>query len=104
MHEFVTDVLSKWPLYTAECEGSDNKLQDETGNPSMSHILLASPLSHQKQLTQRGGCWRIRPRTFSESRLATRHADTLLQHSDMDKMAVDKWRPKLANSSCFHDP
>ena len=52
LHEVGTDVFSTWPLGTAECEGSKNKLQDETArNPGTSHSLLASRYSLQRQLT-----------------------------------------------------
>ena len=86
LHAFSTDVSSKWPLDTAECEGSNNKLQDETGdNPAF---------SPQKQLAQRvAASALVNPTSnlWRASCLVTQQfADTLLEHSDMDKVAVDR--------------
>ena len=69
--EFASDVFSKWPLDTAECEDSDDKFQDETArNPSISQsslvgITLFAPEATDTERWQRLH-WRIRPRTFSE--------------------------------------
>ena len=86
-------MFSESPLDTAECEGNNNKLHDETSrNPSISHPLLASRFSLQKQLTQGIAATAVDDPTSNlqrASRLATQQlADTLLEDYDMDKMDV----------------
>ena len=68
--------------------------------------LLVSRFSLQKQLTQRvAAIVHENPASILQraSRLATQQlADTLLEHSDMDKMAVDNGGPKPATELTTH--
>ena len=52
LHERVAEFFFQWPLDTAECECSNNKLREETTRkPSISHTLLGSRFSLKEQMT-----------------------------------------------------
>ena len=93
LHEFVTDVFSKWPQDTAECDGCDNKLHEETAR------------SGTRAFRSRSKLRKTRTANAHQNPTSNLQRATLLEHSDMDKMdqmAVDKWRPKLATDVPAH--
>ena len=104
-----SDVFSKWPLDTAECEDSDDKFQDETArNPSISQSSLVGITLFAPEATDtKGGSVYTGESDLEPSASQPLGDSTTHGHSDMDKMVVDRCRPKLATellASCFDDP
>ena len=91
-------------LDTAECEGSNDNFQDETArNPSISKSSLLGIAVFALEATDtKGGSDYTGESDLEPSASQPLGDSTTHGHSDMDKMVVDRCRPKLATELLAH--